>query len=645
MKSRLLFGSLAVLLIGAGYVLRPKPVTVVLHALGDPETVYWRGRLASPRVRDFHYFQAALMNHYPYPPLPFPERVRYRVSLRMELVVKEPGSHDFELVSPWFGALELDGERVFGSGPLFPGKEPRGSVVLTPGVHVADLILQPSDASTGEIRLLWTPPGDRHRDIGPFDLLNPSSPLLHRLGGLSTPLLWMGGLVAGFTVMGCVFAQESTRRSRMLGALLLGSLALATRTANYPYFPRLAGDELGNAWAGWNLLHEGRPKGWSRLPVYPESETVTWFGRSFPIIPEAFEHPPLLQVVLGAASTLAGAENMFQNTPGRYRPPMIVFGSVGVVLLFLIAARLFDFRTAFLAGALMAVSPLAVFSARLAKEDGLVQLLWLAGLLVYLHIREKESTPVWDCLLGAILGLATLSKIPGLVLGFAFSVTAVVDGRDYRRAARLLSVALAVGALFPLYGYVLNAGLFHDVMAYLGGRFSLEDVSQKLLIIPRFILEPKLGAGVPFVDGWILLGWLSLPFLFSKKYLSIPFVSYLFFLVLTIHSERQYGFYLIPVFPILFLGAALGIRRAFLRPAVLPTFLFVTLVFLLPAREIASSLPFGARTLLFAAYLPVALVFLRDMGWPAAEPMRLAVLRGMVVLGSLFAAHQCFSTI
>jgi hypothetical protein len=269
----------------------------------------------------------------------------------------------------------------------------------------------------------------------------------------------------------------------------------------------------------------------------------------------------------------------------------------------------------------------------------------LAGLWIYLHIRDKESTPAWDCFLGAILGLATLSKIPGLVLGFAFAVTAVVDGRNYRRAARLLSVSLLVGALFPLYGLVLDAGLFHDVMTYMGGRFSLEDVSQKLLIIPRFILEPKLGAGLPFIDGWILLGWLSLPFLFSKKYLSIPFVSYLFFLALTIHSERQYGFYLIPVFPTLLIGAALGIHRAFLRPAVLPTFLFVTLFFLLPAREIASFLPFGARTLLFAAYLPVALVFLHDMGWRAAEPMRLAMLRGMVVLGFLFAVHQCLSTL
>jgi len=645
MKLRVPLIGLALLLLGAGYALRPQPVQVTLQSLRDPETVYWRSRLASPRVRDFHYFRAALMNHYQYPPHPFPERVRYRVSLRMQLVVREPGVHDFELVSPWFGALEIDGERVFGSGPLFPGRGRRGSVSLTRGIHQAHLLLQPSTAPTGGVRLLWKPPGQRLRDVEPVDLAQPSRPRLHLMGArLSAPLLWSGGLVAGFLCLGWVLAGGTTRRKKALAALLLGILGLAVRSANYPYYPRVAGDELNNAWAGWNLLHEGRPKGWSRLPVYPESETVTWFGRSFPIIPEAFEHPPLLQVVLGTASTLAGAANMYQNTPQRYRPPMIVFGSLGVVLLFLIAARLFDFPTAFLAGALMAVSPLVVFSSRLAKEDGLVQLLWLVALYLYLRIREKKDTPGWDYLLGAVLGLATLSKIPGLVLGFAFAVTAVVDRRDYRRAVRLLSVALAVGALFPLYGYLLDGELFREVMAYMGGRFSVEDMSQKFLIIPRFILEPKLGAGMPLVDGWILLGWLSLPFLFSKKYLSIPFVSYLFVLALTIHSERHYGFYLIPLFPTLLLAAALGIRRAFVRPAVLPTFLFVTFFFLLPAKELAPALPFGFRTVLFAAYIPVGLVFLRHAGWQVAEPNRLAILRGMVVLALLFAAHQCFGT-
>lgn len=646
MKSRVLLGSLALLLLGTGYALRPDPVTVTLHALREPETVFWRGRLASPRVQDFHYFRAALMNHYQYPPLPFPDRVRYRVLLRMQLIVEESGRHDFELVSPWFGALEIDGERVFGTGPLFPGTEARGSMTLSRGVHEARLLLQPSDANTGGVRLLWMPPGDRLRDVAPRDLQNPSHPRLHRLGsGISTPLLWLGGLLAGFVVTTWVLVGETSRQKKVLATLLLGLLALAARSANYAYYPRLAGDELNNAWAGWNLLHEGRPKGWSRLPVYPESETVVWFGRSFPIVPEAFEHPPLLQVMLGAASTLAGAENMYQNTPQRYRPPMVVLGSLAVVLLFLISARLVDFPTAFLAGALMALSPLVVFSSRLAKEDGLLQVLWLAGLYIYLRIRDRKDTPAWDCLLGAVLGMATLSKIPGLVLGFAFAVTAVVDKKDYRRAARVLALALGVAALFPLYGYALNAGLFREVMSFMAGRFSVEDMSQKFLIIPRFILEPKLGAGVPLVDGWVLLGWLSLPFLFSKKYVSIPFVSYLFVLALTIHSERQYGFYLLPVLPFLILAAALGVRRAFLRPAVLPTFLFVTLFFLLPARDLVPALPFGFRTILFGAYFPVGLVLLRQAGWRGAEPIRLAMLRGMVVLGLLFALHECFSTI
>jgi len=646
MKPRVLLGSLALFSLGAGYALRPEPVEVTLQDRRDPGTVFWRSGLASPRVRDFHYFRAALMNHYQYPPLPFPERVPYRVSLQMRLVVEEPGSYRFELDSPWFGALEIDGERVFGSGPLFPGEEAHGTITLRPGIYQVLLLLQPSDAPTGGVRLLWQPPGERLRDVDPGDLLDPSRPRLHRLGSwLSAPLLWAGGLILGVLALAWVSAGEATRQNKVLACLFLSFLSLATRSAHLAYYPRLGGDELHNAWAGWNLLHEGRPKSWSRLPIYPEGETVTWFGRTFPIVSDAFDHPPLLEVVLGAASTLGGAENMYQNTPGRIRPPMVVFGSLGVVLLFLIAARLFDFPTAFLAGALMALSPLAVFSSRLAKEEGLVQLLWLAGLYIYLLIRNRKQTPAWDCLLGAVLGLATLSKVTGLALGVAFGATALADGRNFRRAARMISVALAVSAFYPLYGYLLNARLFNDVMSYMGGRFSVEDISDKLFIIPRFILEPKLGAGTPFVDGWILLGWLSLPFLISKRFVSIPFVSYLLILALTIHSQNEYGFYLIPIYPLLFLAAAQAIRHVFLRPAVLPTFLFITLFFLLPMAGSTDMLLFGFRTVMSAAYLPLLLVVLGDVGWKLAEPIRLVMVQGMVVLSFLFAIRQCFAVL
>jgi len=61
-------------------------------------------------------------------------------------------------------------------------------------------------------------------------------------------------------------------------------------------------------------------------------------------------------------------------------------------------------------------------------------------------------------------------------------------------------------------------------------------------------------------------------------------------------------------------------------------------------RDIAASLPFVFRTVMFAAYLPLALVLLRDAGWGTAEPIRRAMLQGMVVLSFVFAAHQCFST-
>lgn len=85
------------------------------------------------------YFKETLINHYTSPPLPFPARTPpYRVSFFMHLVVNEPGVYTFELDSSWNGALDIEEERVFGSGPFFPGKGPkrlRGNIELSPGVY------------------------------------------------------------------------------------------------------------------------------------------------------------------------------------------------------------------------------------------------------------------------------------------------------------------------------------------------------------------------------------------------------------------------------------------------------------------------------------------------------------------------------
>jgi len=636
-----LLGAALVLL---GIVSLPYPVEVAVHARADPSTIYWTGRLADPAIRSGVYFQSILVNHYRSPPNPFPERVRFRVSLRMRLVAKEGGLHHFELDSPWLGALEIDGERIFGSGPFSPGMGSSGEAVLAPGVHPVHLILQPkNDGPEGSIRLLWRTPTEGLRPLAARDLALENNPRLFAFGALAArPLIWLGGFLVVYLTLRTALADRASPSTRKLVvmAMALAALALVSRSLHYAEYPLFGGDELHNSWAGFNLLHEGKPRTWSRLPVYPERTPLRYFSRSFPLVESAFDHPPLLQIVAGASATLLGAKDMFQSTPRRIRPPMIALGTASVVLLFFLTRRLYGFRAAVLAGLFMAVSPLVALDSRLVKEEGLVQFLWLSGALLYVKASEKRPSPVQDYLCGALMGLAALSKIHAVALGPAFAAAAIaVTPIDWRRGLRILGAAVAVSALYPIYGLLLDADTYIAVVSWLAGRYPVggEDLVEKFLILPRFILEPKASAGIPLIDGWILLGWLSLPFLWRCPPVVIPLTAYLLALMATIHSDNLYGFYVIPVFPFLCMAAGRFMERALSKPLFLTSFLFVGLVFLPQCGRLPFVAHLGFRGLLLMASLPLAAHLLPT---PRRAALSSRILEVLLTLSVLAAVHQ-----
>jgi 4-amino-4-deoxy-L-arabinose transferase-like glycosyltransferase len=426
-------------------------------------------------------------------------------------------------------------------------------------------------------------------------------------------------------------------------ALLL--LALATRSIHFAEYPFFGGDELHNSWAGFNLLHEGKPRSWSRHGVYRERKPLRFFSRSFPIVESAFDHPPLVQIVAGTSATLLGARNMFECTPERIRPPMVILGSASVVLLFFLAKRLFGYRTAFLAGLFMAVSPLVVLNSRLVKEEGLVQFLWLAGALLYLKASEKRNTPGLDFLCGAVLGLAALSKIHGIALGAAFAAAAIATPpANWKRALRLLGTSLAVAALYPLYGLIVDAEAYLAVVTWLSSRYPVmgEDLAQKFLILPRFILEPKASAGISLIDGWILLGWLSILFLRRCLPIVIPLSAYLLALMATIHSSNLFGFYVIPVLPFLCMGAGQLMERVLSKPAFFLSFLFLGLVVLPELGRMPLVGGVGYRGLLGIASFPLALGLFRSR--PPIARLETGLLEVLLALSVVGAAHQSVST-
>jgi hypothetical protein len=624
-----------------GVALRPAPVEVALQAPNHPSTVYWTGRLSEPAIRSGVHFQSLLVNHYPLPLDAPPERVRFQVSFRMHLVTADPGLYRFELDSPWHGDLEVDGKQIFESG--------RGEVLLGPGLHRLDLLVRPTrEGMDGGIRLLWRTPTRALRVLTTDDLTIPESPRLFVLGAVAaSPLLWLGGFILVFLSLRATLEQRTraSARVRILAAAGLAFLALATRSAHFAEFPHFGGDEIHNAWAGFNLLHEGRPKTWSRLPVYIRETTIDYFGRSFPIVESAFDHTPLVPIVAGASATLFGAKHMFECTPARIRPPMILAGTMSVVVLFFLALKLFGFRAGFLAALFMAVSPLATLNSRLVKEEGLVQLFWLLGALLYARAAEKRDSPRLDYLCGALFGLAALSKIHGVALGGAFAAAAMASPvPNWKRALRLATSSLAVAALYPLYGLLLDARTYLSVVTWLGGRYPYagEDFAEKFLILPRFILEPKASAGLDLIDGWILLGWLSLPFLARSLPTVIPLAAYLLALMATIHSGNLYGFYVIPVLPFLCLAAGRMAERTLSRPAFLTSFLLAGLLFL-PHFARAPFAPYlGFRGLILIAAVPLALHVFRAV--PRIAALEARTLEVLLALAVVAGAHQSLST-
>jgi hypothetical protein len=638
---------LAIGLMAAGGVLLPREVDVQIEPRRDREQPYWRGALRALSVRDGAFFLQTLINRYPSPPLPFPHQTPpYRVRFTTHLHARAAGSYHFELDSPWDGALDVEGQRVFGSGPFSPGGGRDGEIELVPGVHTATLLVQPGGDVEVPIRLLWREPGGKLRPFVASDVaILDGGPGRALLGRLAVPLLASGVLLFLAATLFWAFRIEDARpRDAALAAALLAGIALFARAAHFDTYPRTNLDETHNAWAGFNLLHEGTPKSWSWLPVYRNTR-VTWFSYEYPMVDASFDHPPLLPLLTGLEATVLGARSMYDCRLPVIRPLMLVVGTAAVVVFFLVALELTGFGTAFLAALLMATSPLVVFGSRLVKEDNLVQLFLLAALLCYLLGRRVESRrPGW--MTAVFSGLAALAKAMGVAVGFALAAAALGERRGLPAAARILMGTLVLASLFPLYGAAIDGETYGRVLNHLASAYPQETFADKFLILPRLILEPKVSAVTPLLDGWILLGWLSVFRLARLRPIPVLFVSYLLILMLSVSSRYLWGFYLSPVLPFLCLAAALQLRHTFVRQDLLSIFLMVALAFLPQYAMLSGApMPYGFRGMLFLSSLPLVPALFRLPPEHVARRASRVVLAALLVVSVAANLHRCLTTL
>jgi uncharacterized membrane protein len=283
--------------------------------------------------------------------------------------------------------------------------------------------------------------------------------------------------------------------------------------------PHMSIEELENARQAVSIATTGRSLSGQLFPLYVGEPGFT-AGRD-PIW--VYADAALLKV--------------FPFSEGLLRVPSVVAGVLDVVLMFVLAHRLFGTRgDAAVAAALLALTPAHFFESRLAAQQvGPVPflLVWLILVTKFLDTK-RPSVLFWA---SAILGFAIYAYLSLLVMAPIFFVTMLVAVRSHVRAwpAALAGFGLA---LVPYAAWTLtHPERVQQLIAYYSANGYNPDLSERNVSLVKMAVNR--------FDIW----WNAFN---PERLFFVGDSNYRF-------STRQVGYFLAPVAPFLVVGLfALG---------------------------------------------------------------------------------------
>lgn len=500
---------------------------------------------------------------------------------------------------------ELRGRVTIPPGPpLYLSADARGSASVEVDGRPADEALQPgvhdvlvrwtgrpaaatrsrTNAESVSLTLLWGPsPGALSpvpRDaIAPLTGSWPSTRIA--LWAAVAMLALLFGLGAAFTAG--ADAGTRLRRTGMLATALIVLLGTGYRALDYDVMPefRENADELFATWNGWSLLEDGSTRGWSLWPNAYRSDVarteVRFFGETRTVIEPYFEHPPLLHVLVGAAAHLGGADHWLDAKLAHTRLVPIALSALSLVLLVALGRRLMPRSPAPWLGALLyAVIPTIALQTRVIKEEALLVPLSLGMLLFFLRWRD-DGKKTRDLMLAAVCaGLAPLAKVPAIVWVPALCMLVAAERGETRRAVWAGLAGLATASLLVVFGALIDWDVFWYTQAQQGGRPTHWN------LFPRFFDATLINHSL-IGRGWILFLWLGFAASVYRRgardtaILTVPLVTYL--IAIAVGSGNwTFGWYIVPLYPFLCLGAGDLIAQLWRKPTLLGGALFVVLL-------------------------------------------------------------------
>ena len=283
-------------------------------------------------------------------------------------------------------------------------------------------------------------------------------------------------------------------------------------------------------------------------------------------------------VTRGTSSLLGNVSPWFGSWDGILltgRALSALWGAAGCVLLALLGRKLFGERTGLLAGAFLAIAVFHVQNSHFATNDVPLATLVTATFLLLVRAVERETLASF-ALAGAAAGLALATKASAATLLLPLALAPLLFFLRTRRVARSLGLAAATGAglaaaflagqpsaLFAarelLAGVaeqgqmVRNAGSVPYTNQYVGVPKVLYDLKEIVL----WGLGPALGVAALIGAAARLL---SLARKKEQRELLVWAWAVPFFVV-TASFDVKFPRYLLPLYPVLLLGAAALLAR------------------------------------------------------------------------------------
>lgn len=158
-----------------------------------------------------------------------------------------------------------------------------------------------------------------------------------------------------------------------------------------------------------------------------------------------FSKPPLLAWIIAAAQAACGASE------ACIRAPAPLLHAATALVIYALARRLFDSRTAFWSGLAYLLAPGIVFSARIISTDVPLLFCWAVALLAFVELRRAPRWS-WAVVLGAALGFGMLAKYAMIYFLACAALAAMLDApsrRLWRTWQPWVALAIAAAVMAP----------------------------------------------------------------------------------------------------------------------------------------------------------------------------------------------------